>query len=83
MSTEPIDKQLEDIVREYCPALEPHDHLDADDNLADRGLNSLGTIGILVAVEEAFGVSFSDEDLSFETFKSVRNLRLTVLKYLA
>ena len=83
MSTETIDARLEVIVREYCPDLEPQAALDPDDSLTDLGLNSVGTIGIVVAVEEAFSVSLSDEDLSFETFKSIRSLRLTVLKYLA
>lgn len=82
MSTGKMDARLEDIVREYCPDLEPHVALDPDDNLADLGLNSVGTIGILVAVEEAFSVSLSDEDMSFETFSSVSSLRRTVLKYL-
>ncbi|MDQ0935379.1 acyl carrier protein [Streptomyces turgidiscabies] len=82
MSVETIDAQLEGIVREHCPDLEPHAHIDPDDSLKDLGLNSVGTIGILVAVEQAFSVSLSDEDLSVETFKSIRSLRLTVLKYL-
>ncbi|MER7279810.1 phosphopantetheine-binding protein [Dactylosporangium sp. NPDC000244] len=83
MSTETIDAQLEEIVREYCPDLEPRASLGTDDNLTDFGLNSVGTIGIVVAVEQVFNVTLSDEDLSFETFKSIRSLRLTVLKYLA
>nr|BFE64728.1 hypothetical protein GCM10020063_092540 [Dactylosporangium thailandense] len=83
MSTETIDAQLEEIVREYCPDLEPRAPLGTDDNLTDLGLNSVGTIGIVVAVEQVFNVTLSDEDLSFETFKSIRSLRLTVLKYLA
>ncbi|MFJ5309821.1 acyl carrier protein [Streptomyces sp. NPDC088350] len=82
MSIETIDAQLEEIVRECCPDLEPHVPIHVDDNLKDLGLNSVGTIGIVVAVEQAFSVSLSDEDLSFETFKSIRSLRLTVLKYL-
>jgi acyl carrier protein len=83
MNTETIDAQLEGIIREYCPDLEPNIPIHPDDNLKDLGLNSVGTIGIVVAVEQAFNVALSDEDLSFETFKSIRSLRLTVLKYLA
>ena len=36
------------------------------------GLNSMATIEIIVALEEAFGIQVPDEDLRVELFDSVR-----------
>ncbi|OON81506.1 hypothetical protein B1H18_08890 [Streptomyces tsukubensis] len=78
-----IDDRLESIVREHCSELESDSSIGPDDNLADLGLNSVGTIGILVAVEQTYDISLSDEDLSFKTFESIRSLWTTILKYQA
>ncbi|QFR95449.1 phosphopantetheine-binding protein [Streptomyces tsukubensis] len=83
MSLDSIDDRLESIVREHCSELESDSSIGPDDNLADLGLNSVGTIGILVAVEQTYDISLSDEDLSFKTFESIRSLWTTILKYQA
>ncbi|MFD8462692.1 acyl carrier protein [Streptomyces antimycoticus] len=82
MRLDSIDECLEVIVRSHCPELQPGTPISPDDNLSNFGLNSVSTISILVDVEEAFGVAFSDEDLSFETFQTLRRLRQTIAKYL-
>ncbi|GGU75265.1 hypothetical protein GCM10010211_46610 [Streptomyces albospinus] len=42
--------------------------------LHDAGLNSLGTVATLVAIENEFGLSLPDELITPETFHSVRTL---------
>ncbi|AEV87127.1 hypothetical protein ACWT_6110 [Actinoplanes sp. SE50] len=47
-------------------------HPDAD--LRALGLDSMGIIGLLVDLEEEFGVSFPDHALTFATFATPRTL---------
>ena len=49
--------------------------LDAGDDLFDRGLTSLATVEVMLALEERFGVEFPDEALTRTTFRSVAALR--------
>ncbi|WP_432145498.1 phosphopantetheine-binding protein [Streptomyces sp. bgisy084] len=42
--------------------------------LRDAGLNSLGTVATLVAIESEFGLSLPDELITPETFHSIRTL---------
>jgi acyl carrier protein len=46
----------------------PADPLGADEPLADRGLDSMGTVSLLVELEDAYGVVFTDELLVPATF---------------
>lgn len=44
--------------------------LTADDDLFDEGLDSLGVVALVVAVEESYGIEFPDEALDRETFRT-------------
>lgn len=46
--------------------------------LREAGLNSLGTVATLVAIESEFGLSLPDELVTPETFHSVRTLAAAV-----
>ena len=48
--------------------------LTPDRRLADLGLDSLATVGLLVDVEESFGVEFPDEALTADTFATAASL---------
>lgn len=58
---------FEKIVRSHLtlPAEAP---VPADDLLADHGLDSMGTVTLLVALEQEFAVTFPDDLLVPETF---------------
>jgi len=45
-----------------------------DDSLPELGLDSMGTVSVLVELEQAFSVTFSDELLVPDTFATPGNL---------
>lgn len=45
-----------------------------DDNLFEAGLTSLGSVQLLLALEERFDIEVPDELLSRESFRSMRRL---------
>ncbi|MFD4004672.1 phosphopantetheine-binding protein [Streptomyces rubiginosohelvolus] len=66
--------RFETVLREYLPLL-PADHaLDPEDSLTRLGLDSLGTVGLLVELEETFAVQIPDEDLTAATFATPSSL---------
>ena len=48
--------------------------LGVDDDLFDRGLTSLATVEVMLALEERLGIEFPDEALTRTTFRSVSSL---------
>lgn len=65
----------ESLLRPYLPLLGTSQRLSADDRLENLGLDSMGTVGLLVEVEDFFGVTFPDELLSAATFATPAALR--------
>jgi acyl carrier protein len=62
------DEQFEDILRQYLPFLCASEELTADTGLRDLGLDSMGIIEMLAALESAYEVRFLDEALTAGTF---------------
>ncbi|MCX5414076.1 phosphopantetheine-binding protein [Streptomyces sp. NBC_00059] len=62
------DKEFEGIIRSYLPFLSADEPLEEDAGLRDLGLDSMGTVELLAALENSYGVRFVDEALSMETF---------------
>lgn len=62
------DQQFEELLRSYLPFLAADESLDDDTGLRDLGLDSLGTVELLAAIEARYDVRFMDEALSLETF---------------
>jgi acyl carrier protein len=62
------DEKFEGLVREYLPFLAADDKLGPGLALREFGLDSLGVVDLLVAVESAYGVRLTDDVLSMETF---------------
>lgn len=44
------------------------------------GLDSADSLQLVVAIEEAFGVQFDDQDLTLEVFRSINSLALAVAR---
>ncbi|GGM89383.1 hypothetical protein GCM10011609_27810 [Lentzea pudingi] len=61
--------QFEAVVRKHLPML-GDDGVSPELVLADRGLDSIGTINLLVALEDEFDVVFPDELLAATTFET-------------
>lgn len=49
-----------------------------DDSLFDRGLDSFGSVQLMLALEERFGIEFPDEFLTRRSFSTIRAIRETV-----
>lgn len=82
MSQALTPERFEKVVRAHLPQLPADLPLLPDAELAAYGLDSLGTVTLLVNLESEFDVSFSDETLTATTFATAANL-WAVLKSLA
>lgn len=50
------------------------DSLDDDASLYEAGLSSFGTVELMVALENDFGIQFPDSLLTRETFESISSI---------
>jgi acyl carrier protein len=64
----PWDERFESVVRANVPVLAASDPLLPSASLYDLGLDSMGTIQLLLELEETFAVTFPDDALKPETF---------------
>lgn len=62
------DAKFEAVVRANVPVLAAAQPLEPGDSLYDLGLDSMGTIQLLLELEDTFGVTFPDDVLKPETF---------------
>ncbi len=56
--------------------------LDENESLIESGVDSLALVSLIVSIEYAFNVEFSDDDLQPENLKTVSSLIDLVEKYL-
>ena len=68
------DDKFEVTVRQCLPYLAPEAPLAPDANLVDLGLDSVQMVGVMVAIENQYGIQFPDEILTLETFSTPGNL---------
>jgi acyl carrier protein len=66
--------EFEKLLRSYLPLLRDEEPLTDAVALADLGLDSMSTVGLLVDLEESFDVQFPDEALVPETFSTTAEL---------
>jgi acyl carrier protein len=62
------DTKFEDLLRQFLPFLSVDESLAEDMNLRDLGLDSMGTVELLAALENDYSVRFRDETLTMATF---------------
>ncbi|GAA1329915.1 phosphopantetheine-binding protein [Saccharothrix algeriensis] len=67
-------EEFDELLRAYLPLLRDDAPLAQGTPLADLGLDSLSTVGLLVDVEDAFGVQFPDDALVPDTFATASSL---------
>jgi acyl carrier protein len=77
------DQQFDELVRSFLPFLPPEGALTEELSLRDLGLDSMGSVELLAAVEDAYGVRLLDEALSLETFATPGTLWRAVSASLA
>lgn len=56
--------------------------LDENESLIESGVDSLALVSLIVSIEYAFNVEFSDDDLQPENLKTVSSLIELVEKFL-
>lgn len=64
----PWDARFEAVIRANVPILQADQPLQPSDSLYDLGLDSMGTIQLLLELEETFAVTFPDDALKPEVF---------------
>jgi acyl carrier protein len=62
------DEQFESILRGHLPFLPSGEPLDPGQDLRAAGLDSLGAVDLLVALESAYDVRLGEEAMSMDTF---------------
>ena len=72
------DNQFEALLRQHLPFLEADQQISADLKLREYGLDSLGVVDLLLAVESAYDVSLRDDVLNAETFATPEILWSTI-----
>ena len=67
-----MEHQLLEILRDQI--LEPDAVADIHSNLFDAGLDSMGIMQLVLAIEEAFDIVLEPTDLSRDHFQTVANI---------
>jgi acyl carrier protein len=70
----PWDAEFEQLVRPHLTYLDAGADLDPDCVLAAQGLDSLETVHLLVELEEHYRITFPDERLNPDTFRTMGTL---------
>jgi acyl carrier protein len=73
-ASSPWPVSFEQMITDYLPEVVPGMAIAPDAKLIDLGLTSLGTIGLLAAIEDAFDIEFPDDLLSPDTFATPATL---------
>lgn len=74
----PWNDRFEELLRTQLPEVSADAPLAPDTDLRAAGLDSLGTMELVVALEQAFGIEVPDEALTYETFTTTSSLWKTV-----
>lgn len=69
---------VREILSQHGRLSEPVPAISDDSDLYDAGLTSLATVGVMLALEEAFDIEFPDSMLSRKTFASIESLAAAV-----
>ena len=70
------------ILAEHGRLAAPAEQLAETADLYKAGLTSLATVGLMLALEDQFGVEFSDSMLSRQTFGSIHSIAQAIDKLL-
>jgi acyl carrier protein len=62
------DEKFEVLLRAYLPFLSNEEELRPELDLREFGLDSLGVVDLLAALESEYGIRLTDDVLSMETF---------------
>lgn len=72
--------QFDEILHSHLSRCAPGTAIPPEAPLVDLGLDSLKTVTLLIAIEDAFGITFPDQLLASNTFGTATSLWSGVLK---
>ncbi|MEV5762858.1 acyl carrier protein [Streptomyces tendae] len=64
------DERFEDLLRQYLPFLAGDEELTENAGLRDLGMDSLGTVELLSALENMYDLRFEDDALTMASFET-------------
>ncbi len=67
-------ENLEAVVRPHLKFLSATDPLGARQDLGEAGLDSMASIDLLLDLENSFGISISDDDLTENSFLNLEEI---------
>jgi acyl carrier protein len=73
-----VVETVREIVARHARLGLPVEQLSDDGDLYNAGLTSLATVGLMLALEDAFDIEFPDAMLSRRTFGSIASLTAAV-----
>ena len=68
------------VLSKHLKLLPPGEPLAPDASLVELGLDSLEMVGLLIDLETAYGISFPDSEMNFDTFASAERLWTVVTR---
>jgi non-ribosomal peptide synthetase component F/acyl carrier protein len=74
----PWDERFEALLRQALTTVPPEDDIAADTPLTDSGLGSLEIVGLLVSLEQEYGIAIPDDFPVMDMFRTPRTLWETV-----
>lgn len=73
-----MEQQLRTILAEVGGLKRPVEGLSLNDDLFAAGLTSFATVGVMLAIEDAFDVAIPDALLTRATFRSIASLQAAI-----
>ena len=71
-------ERLREILAQHGRLSGPVEQIDDRSDLYQAGLTSLATVGLMLAIEDAFDIEFPDALLSRKTFRSIDALAVAI-----
>ncbi|WP_018045343.1 acyl carrier protein [Methylobacterium sp. 88A] len=75
-----LPEDIRDTLKSVAALTEVVDSLGEDDSLFDRGLDSFGSVQLMLALEERYNIEFPDNLLNRRSFSTIRIIVETVSK---
>jgi acyl carrier protein len=81
--SEQQENLIREILREHARLQADMASLTADANLYDAGMTSHASVGVMLALEDAFNIQFPDRMLRRSVFESISAIRAALEELLA
>ena len=76
-------EKLKTCMVEHLKLVKSEDQINDDAELASLGLDSMAATNLMIDIEDVFGITFSDDLLTPETFRTVTTLNSAIQKLLS